>query len=78
MSNPFIHHDLFLIQNQVQSTTCKVHFYIDSCISIKKRFAKCDGQLNWINTRGEIRDSSNSENHSQLSSPEAIMSHCSV
>ena len=42
MSDPFIHHDLFLIQNQVQSTTCIVHFCIDVCISVKKCFAKCD------------------------------------
>lgn len=35
MSDPFIHHDLFLIQNQVLSTTCKVHFYIEISVAIK-------------------------------------------
>jgi len=37
-----------------------------------------DGQLNWNNICDEIRDSLNSEHHSQLSSPEAFMSQCSV
>jgi hypothetical protein len=73
MSDPFIHH-LFLIQNQVLSTTCKVRFCIEISIAIKKCFAKCDGQLNWSNIRDEIRDSLNSENHSQLSTPEAFVS----